>query len=508
MINKMDQKIEKTYMWLLIILFSVQPILELTWFNDGTIGEIAGFTIPTLVRFGLMGIITVMSIFVIRFNHRHIWMAAYLVLVAFYFVLHHIFSLDFRSYVPGDFGYNFIQEAFYLCRMVLPVILIFFVYHFRINATLFSRIVVWLSAFSSGLVIITNVFKVAIGSYSNETILGNVFDWFFNKGQFTFNDLSSKGFFYWSIFSTMLVLIYPYLMYLYFKTERKRYFLLVVAQGLALYMFGTKATTFSVIIELVIMMAVYLFCVFVKKEQKFRLKAAVSFIVVLLIAFLVYPYTPAISRQNFDAEYGKDLDEEYEKTKEEELVKKEKDLEAYFDENYPYFSIEEEFMLNSYNYKYDLEFWDDLLNELGPSQRMQNRIIEERMLQRVKEINNDVMDTYFGMGYSRTSNIYNLERDFLYQYYSMGVVGVILLLGPYVGIVAFIMVMMLIRFKTTFNMINCSLILGCGLSLFLAYYSGNVMESLGITIIFALVLGYLLKINKRRGNEKDEEKTA
>lgn len=76
----------------------------------------------------------------------------------------------------------------------------------------------------------------------------------------------------------------------------------------------------------------------------------------------------------------------------------------------------------------------------------------------------------------------------------MGIIGVILLLGPYIMIILVAMLWMLIKFKDKANIENCSLVLGLGLSLFLAYYSGNVMESLGITIVIGALAGYLLKL--------------
>ena len=89
MMNK--RKIEKTYVALIALLIGIQPILELVWLNNGTIGEIAGFTIPTLIRFGLLGITGVLSFFVIQFNKRYIWLVIYAVIVSFYGILHHIF---------------------------------------------------------------------------------------------------------------------------------------------------------------------------------------------------------------------------------------------------------------------------------------------------------------------------------------------------------------------------------------------------------------------------------
>lgn len=498
MVKDNNARIEKIYVTLLAVLVAIQPILEMVWFNDGTVGEVGGFTIPTLIRFGLIGVAGILSFFVIRFNRKYLWLVLYLAVVAVYAVLHHIFCIDFQSLVPGNFNYNMISEMFYLVRMLVPIAMIYFVYNSSMSRKVFDGLVIGISFFSSGLVVITNLTKTSIGSYSNRTILGNLIDWFVNKGVFTFNDLASKGFFYTSIFSVVLVLLFPYILYLFIRDRKKRYFFLAVIQALALYMFGTKATTFSVIIELVVMFAVYLVCTLMKKDQKFLKSQAIPFLALILAAVIVYPYTPAISRSNYDAEYQKELDEDYDEEEENRALEEADDLEKYFDENYMYFSISQDFMLRSYPYKYDLEFWDQLLKDLGPSQRMQNRIVEQRMLERVKEINDDPMDDFFGMGYTRTSNIYNLERDFLYQYYSLGIIGVAIFLGPYVGILLITMVLMLVKFKKRGNIENCSLVLGVGLSLFLAYYSGNVMDNLGITIVMGMVLGMLLRINFRK----------
>ena len=52
------------------------------------------------------------------------------------------------------------------------------------------------------------------------------------------------------------------------------------------------------------------------------------------------------------------------------------------------------------------------------------------MLKRVKEINNNKYDDLLGLTYSRTSKVFNLEKDFQYQYYSLGIIGQILFIGP------------------------------------------------------------------------------
>lgn len=503
MINKVVDRRKDIYIILLVVLVVLQPILELVWFNNGTIPEVAGFTISTWIRFGLIGVIGLLSLSMMKSNKKNGLLLGYAVIVLVYSMLHLVLCRDFNSFVPGDFGYNLVSEVFYIIRMLLPIAMIYLVYNSKITFTIMKKTVVWISMFSSLLVVVTNILKISTGSYSNKTILGNFFDWFLNGDVYTFNDLASKGFFYSSIFSTVLVLIYPLIIYFYIKEKKKIYLFLIVIQGLALYMFGTKATTFSVVIELVLMTLIYLFLCFIKRDMKFSLRNGVALGVVLIIAIFILPYTPSLSRMSFDEEYKKAIDEEEIEEKEEWSNKK--DLEKFFDENYPYFSVKEEFMLDSYPYKYDLEFWDELLGETGPSQRMQNRFIEQKMLERVKEINHDKMDTYFGLGYTRTSNIYNLERDFLYQFYSMGILGVAVFLGPYIAFLFLMIGYMLLHFKSKFNLLHCAIVLGVGLVCCLAYYSGNVMESLGITIVLGFLMGYLLKMDFEKSEDENEK---
>ena len=73
--------------------------------------------------------------------------------------------------------------------------------------------------------------------------------------------------------------------------------------------------------------------------------------------------------------------------------------------------------------------------------------------------------------------------------------GTSLLLGPYIFIVGLMIIIMLVKFKEKATLFNCAIILGTGLACFLAYYSGNVMENLGITIWIGFMLGFLLKSN-------------
>ena len=222
-------------------------------------------------------------------------------------------------------------------------------------------------------------------------------------------------------------------------------------------------------------------------------------VVIIVVSFGVYRVSPSTMKMQFDEQYSEEMDEEDSNNERKEPENEtEEELIRFFDENYKDLSIKTQFLEDSYPYQYDPVFWYDLYKNNPPSVTMQNRTVEEKMLQRVKEINNNKGDDWFGIGFTRTSHIYNLEKDFLYQYYSVGVLGVILLLGPYVGIIVLMIVLMLLKFKEKATMYNCSFVLGVGLSCFVAYYSGNAIENLGITIWLGFMLGFLLKSNFKK----------
>ena len=265
----MAEKRQKYFLILLCGLIVIQPFLDVMWLNDGSIPEILGFTIPTLIRMLMVAVLGVFSFFTIRFNKKYLFMVSYGILIIIYFMIHHFHcSSDFQSLVPGNFGYSFLSELFYIVRMCIPIAVIYFTYNSVINRKSFEKCVITTSLIMSVSMIIANIFKIAFGSYTSVKIDGNIIDWFINPNAFVSNQLASKGFFYSSITSTVLVLFYPYLLYLFFKHKRAGYFAAVALQTIALFMVGTKATSLSSIIVTVLMVLVYLFVTLIKRDYK------------------------------------------------------------------------------------------------------------------------------------------------------------------------------------------------------------------------------------------------
>lgn len=90
----------------------------------------------------------------------------------------------------------------------------------------------------------------------------------------------------------------------------------------------------------------------------------------------------------------------------------------YIENNYEDKQLNKQFLFNNYPYQYDPEFWYNLLqNDILLITNY--RYIELSMIRRVVEINNNTMDKWFGITNTRLQNIFNIEKDFVVQYYAL-----------------------------------------------------------------------------------------
>ena len=80
--------------------------------------------------------------------------------------------------------------------------------------------------------------------------------------------------------------------------------------------------------------------------------------------------------------------------------------------------LNKQFLFENYPYKCDPEFWYSLLqNDI--SLTTDYRYIELSMIRRVVELSNNPMDKWFGITNTRLQNIFNIEKDFVVQYYAL-----------------------------------------------------------------------------------------
>lgn len=511
---------------ILTILILIEPFLD-TYFLYNCGIEIFGFKISTIIRYTLLGALLLLLLIQDRFRNKRMGLIIYFVIFIVYLVLHHVNALNFISLVPGNFDYSLIEELFYISRYFFPLILIYYLNTVPISNNFFKKVIVIFSLIVSISVIFSNIFLLSKSSYYDYNISYNIFDWFVKD--ISYSTASTRGFFYATIVMTNLLLITPYIYSLYYKEGKYLYLTAIVCNMFALFMAGTKACTLGFVIIAIMMGIIYLFFSVIIKEFKVDLGKLFASITIVIMCFVLLPNSPMTQRifltndmfkdnknddnqiitkpnhnsgnsfddniivDDFDSDKY-ELNEYYDLESINKIEDKEKRkilIKKFIAKNYDNLGITTDLFINSYSFKYDYEFWTNIILNETAVQKADNRNIQTKIFERIKEVNSSKMDDLFGLTYSRTSKIFNLERDFLYQYYSLGIIGVLLFLGPLVLLLLGCMIKML-RNRELLDMENTSLCFGVGLLLCVALYSGNMLDNLGIIIMLGFVEGYLV----------------
>lgn len=494
----MEEKTKKVIYYFILI----QPFLDLYWFYNGNFAEVLPFTLPTIIR-----ILAVFAIFCMFFSQkqnwqklgRDKWLITYLVLLVIYSVLHLWHVRNFNSINPSGYDYSVTSEIFYLIRMALPLVTIYFTKESNFTKKDLEAVIKWLSGLFSGTIVISNLLVISLRSYGDGRISANIFEWFFNS-QIGYSHMASKGFFNFSnMVSAVLFMLVPFMVYLLFEEFNWKNITLLSMQALAMIELGTKVAAIGLLGGIIVSVIIKAFHVFIIKNSKKNFKALLAVIIIEFAALAILPFGPAIQRYNYEIQLAKQSDHDLTSEKKELAAglkkypkgqERKEFLRKFINENYHAYALNKRFVFKSYFYKYDPEFWLKIMNEPG-EMRMQNRHLEQAMLNQVVKTNNNKLDKFFGISYTRQSNIFNLERDFLSQVYSLGWIGMLLFIGPYVVILIYGLIEWL-KHKQIRTYLISTMLTAIAFMLFAAYSSGNVMDFLTATLILAFIEGNLL----------------
>lgn len=538
--DKKNFNIEKVKLYLLILFVISQPLLDTYYLYTDKVVSMIGFSPSTIIRVGITFVLVILTLVTLKDKKKWVFILSYIGIVSVYTILHLVNANNFHSLVPGNFGYSIAGEIFYIIRLMIPLSIVFITYNMNIDLDDFTKTIIWLLILISGTIVITNIFKISLNSYTNEIIKANVFEWFMGAyDKYNYSSLASKGVFnFANQIAALLVLLLPIGLAIYTYKNTFLNLISLILTIVAMIMLGTKVALFGAIIEVVMFLCILIFMRIFKKENTLNKKNILMIGLSILCIAGLFMKSPAINREivaryvrinnskvevegvdenkkindvkqteeksddssNPHFENTNILDDEdinnlnnkgMDTAKQPDKSNKESMIE-YIEKNYHNLRVNEQFITKSYPYKYDPEFWVEIIN-LPVVERLDWRNLEQRMLQRVMDINNNPMDKLVGITFERTQNIFNLERDFLSQYYSMGILGVIVFLGPYVILPLVCFIMMIKKFKEKFNVLNTSLCFSILFTLGVSYYSGNVIDGLTVTIILAFSLGYLVK---------------
>lgn len=457
---------------LLILFILIQPVLDLTFFYG---------SVSTLIRVIIISLFFCLTLIKEK-NKKIIYgFIGYFLLLILFFVVHDLHAKNFISFIPGDFYYSTFEEMLFFIKMVMPIMFIYVVYRQFFSDKEINLILKILIIFISGSIIITNFLGTSLSSYSMEVIKGNFFDWFSNNG-YNFSDLASKGMFYFANHIIAILMMFLPLVFCYFIKDSKYFgYVLVFITMFSLLLLGNKTSVFGSYLVFLCMFILYLCKNKIDKKIVFN-KYKIIFCISIIVIFPIFIYYSPAYERVITAEGTKVIYSSKQGEKENKL--------EYIAKNYKSKNISENFITEYYPYEYDPDFWIRIMNE-PEDKRIDYRYLEIEIAKRVTEINNSSMDKFLGIGYSRLMNIFNIERDYVNQFFTIGLIGIILLILPYICLFIIGIFMFLKKKQKSFILLTINFSLS--LYLFIAYLSGNLLNSLFCMTIFSFLLGYYLQ---------------
>ena len=482
---------------IILIFFFLQPFLDIYMCYTKEPIQILGMSINIFINFLFVFVMSIYSIYYVsktkpqKLKRNIFCLAVYLLIFFVYSLLHYNNMTNFDLSIIKRNTYNYIQETYYMFRVfVLPLLLVYVLYNSGLTKKKIVKIVKLSTLIITSVIIITNVLGVSLAAYSeeNEYIAGTIFDWFSFNGTENFDLYTSKGLFNsGNELSAILFMFSPIIIREAIKRNKFKDYLLVLMLVISMMMLGTKTATMGIILILILMLlSLWLFGIIKKKREKIIPNSLKLFSIIAFSIFLFF-YSPMYNR-NY-GEFKVVVKERPTEEKLEDVLEEDTELTLVeFIEKYSWNYYIDNQIFNVYPVENDLEFWLGRLN-VDVRLNSDNRVIRTDIFNRIIERNNNPLDKLLGIGYSDT--LYN-EKDILFQYYTFGIVGLMLFMGPYFLILLYALYQIFSHPQKLFSYECVTYIMSLGIILTVPYVTGHVygvpFSMVYISLIAALLL--------------------
>lgn len=504
---------KETLTGFLVALVLIQPIIDMDWVLYSTLDPL-GIPLPsTVIYFIGMPLIVVLAFYILDKKKwkTFFFSVLYLGSVAVYFVLHHLSTKDMFDllYLSNRYQYSVTTEFRYVLTLIIPFGLVYAFFKAQIRRETFDRIVVFSSLLISLPLFLGNLFLIGPATYYNGPTLANFTTWFTGiYDTFSPKQLATK--FYFSEGNTtgiILFSLYPLLINVFYKSKKKiALFLVVLIQGWAMLILGTRVATYGASLMLAMTLAIWVFLAIIKKVN-FNWKQHLAIASLTLLFFASLPYTPAVVNIGIDVRNNSAVwDDEYLRQQwKTDLANDPKALAlvpgtAEFNYYYQYIfrqyywllTLSDAYYKEYYPYVMDAKFYVDYIFNVDFYDRINARQFERYFFD-YKWSKLDSTQKLFGFGYSRfMMGSILLEQDFVMQAYTLGHIGTTLLTGPWLLLLAWILFKALRNFKLIWDSDFITLSLAFGSILGGAYLSGHVLDQFFSATYLALYGGMLL----------------
>ena len=502
--NKIENKfdLKKLVKKIFIIFMIIQPILDvyMTLFDSKI--QIVGISLATIIRFGIVFIMTLMIMIHARKNKSTKIFIGYMILVVVYTIFHHINASTFSIELP-TVKYSFLSEILYLARMCIPVALIYIIYNIKLNYKDIKKIVLSVSLIISAVVIITNLLKVAYMSYSLEDVVikENMISWLGNgKYDYYWKDLTCRGWFQsGNQLSGVTVILVPVITYIALREKKIRNWIVLILHLITMLNLTTRVGVFGGIVFVVGISFIYVLEKMIHKEislQVFKQKNIYCFLVTVMIFAVMYMNSPFRARAS-EGEIGYDIGittNTEDNTKPEEIKEEEIDKAKFIEENLDSANINYYYIYQAYPYTQDLDFWYDMIAKVPEYERAGNRKMRTLLIERILEKDNRMSNYIWGISFVRSSSFIWPERDFETQVDSLGIVGTVLFIGPYIAVVLLGVWKFFKNFKDNLYLSKVVYLIAIVAGLFAAYVAGHILNEVFPFVFLAMMAGIALNI--------------
>ena len=439
--------------------------------------------ISTLIQIIFVFLLLFVTLILYKDSRKNIkWMILYYVLCLIYLGVSFYHQEFFKSLLPSSYGFNIVSELLTILKLITPITFIYSLYYIKLPFKKYMLVLkVWCILFA-GSIVLTNIFKISLGSYSDTFITKNIFEW--NKYNY-YKYTASKGYFMYANQVSALCIIFLLIFIYDYLYNSKKSIIYVLLVSLAMLMLGTRVSTLGGLLTLVFAIIFYFIInIFNKISIKKRIYILVIPVLGWVLLLQVSPYN------NRSIELNRSINRHMDDTSivdDKAIVMDDTSMNVdktkYVYQNYNKEYLPKVFFEKYYPIKYDEEFWYNFVKN-NSIDKINYRYIEKSIIRRVVEVNNNALDKYIGMSNSRIQNIVNLESDFYLHYYAFGIIGSIILLVIY--LILFIYAFnnfVKIQNYYAFTMLSCVV-----LFLFSAFLTGNIINSINTVLPFIFVV--------------------
>ncbi len=480
--NIMNDK-KNLFKIIMIVYLIISPIFDTIYlYNHITtlirVIFIAGFLVVTLILYKDS-----------RKSFKYL-LAYYLALIG-YLVISYIHSKGFIGLAP-NLTYSIVSETTTIIKLAMPFTILFIMKFAEFSKKdLFKVINGWI-VLIAGSVVLLNICGCSFGTYTDAFTKYSIFSWF---KDLSVNEVATKGLFVFG--NQVAVVLLMLLVMSAYETIfiNKKHSILMIIIVLASLMLGTRISTIGSFLGLASFVIAYIVYSFITKK---RVSKNVLLVCGSLLIFaLLIPVSPHSKRmvEMRDAS-GIDPTPSVLETPSEPGVAQEKSEEpvlnseiSYIYENIDKKHVGERFYKEYYPCKYDLEFWNNII-EVQKTRQLDYRYLEISIVKRIKEIDNRSTNIWFGISNTRIQNAINIERDFILQYHAFGIIGIILTLMVY----PYLLFKAIKNVFTKKEFINIALCVCLCLYLVAAYASGNSLNFLATIVPCSFVVSFSGKL--------------